>query len=59
MTPHRPVLYPSKGVSSGVDFYRYECECGQWRGLDVTDQGQALVAYEQHVERETEKGRAA
>ncbi len=55
MTAHvRGTCYESKGIRSGVLFYKYECSCGHLT-LDVTDKGQALEAWRRHVRQEQER----
>lgn len=44
----RGKVYESKGIRSGVLFFKYECSCG-YLTLDVSDLGLAREAFKRHV----------
>lgn len=53
MTAHvRGKVYESKGLTSGVLFFKYECSCGHL-GLDVTDIGIAREDWKRHAAQQT------
>jgi hypothetical protein len=41
-------VYESKGLTSGVLFFKYECSCS-WLGFDVSDIGIAREDWKRHA----------